>query len=78
MGRASNSLVSNSLAPNLWAGTFIKNLRAHMAARVTIPQALAWRLFTKGIDRASARADIQIEGNPQLAEKVLQLTTIVG
>ena len=49
-----------------------------MAARVTIPQALAWRLFTKGIDRASARADIQIEGNPQLAEKVLQLTTIVG
>jgi uncharacterized protein (TIGR03083 family) len=54
------------------------NPHGSAAARVTIPQALAWRLFTKGIDRATARAGIRVEGNPELAEKVLQLTAIVG
>jgi hypothetical protein len=48
------------------------------ASRVTIPQQLAWRVFTKGIDRESARAQIQIEGNQDLGEKVLRLTAIVG
>jgi uncharacterized protein (TIGR03083 family) len=49
-----------------------------VASRVTIPQQLAWRVFTKGIDRDSARAQIQIEGNRDLGEKVLRLTAIVG
>jgi hypothetical protein len=49
-----------------------------VASRVTIPQQLAWRVFTKGIDRDSARAQIQIEGNRDLGEKVLGLTAIVG
>jgi hypothetical protein len=48
------------------------------ASRVTIPQELAWRVFTKGIDRESARAQIAVEGNRDLGEKVLQLTAIVG
>jgi uncharacterized protein (TIGR03083 family) len=48
------------------------------ASRVTIPQELAWRVFTKGIDRDSARARIEIEGNRDLGEKVLHLTAIVG
>jgi uncharacterized protein (TIGR03083 family) len=54
------------------------NPHGSVTARVTIPQALAWRLFTKGIDRATARAGIRMEGNPELAERVLQLTAIVG
>src|SRR5262249_22052159 len=33
------------------------------AARVTIPQELAWRLFTKGINRDLARGQIEIRGN---------------
>jgi hypothetical protein len=45
---------------------------------VTIPQELAWRIFTKGIDRDSARAQITVEGNRHLGDKVLQLTAIVG
>jgi len=49
-----------------------------VASRVTIPQASAWRLFTKGIDRNSARAQIQMQGDPDLAERVLDLTAIVG
>jgi uncharacterized protein (TIGR03083 family) len=65
-----------SKSPSAWA--LVKNPPASIAARVTIPQALAWRLFTKGVDRGTARAEIQMEGNPELAEKVLQLTAIVG
>jgi uncharacterized protein (TIGR03083 family) len=48
------------------------------AARVTIPQDLAWRIFTKGIDRNSARTRVEIEGNRDLGERVLDLTAIVG
>ena len=48
------------------------------AFRVRIPQELAWRVFTKGIDRDSARAQIEIEENRDLGKKVLQLTAIVG
>jgi len=48
------------------------------ASRVTIPEALAWRLFTKGVDRDSARAQIEVEGDRDLGEKVLHLTAIVG
>ena len=49
-----------------------------LAARVTVPQELAWRLFTKGIDRDSARAQIKIHGNMPLGEKLLNLTAIVA
>jgi uncharacterized protein (TIGR03083 family) len=48
------------------------------ASRVTIPQELAWRLFTKGIDPESAQAEITIEGSRELGEKVLRLVAIVG
>jgi uncharacterized protein (TIGR03083 family) len=51
---------------------------AGFASRVTIPQDMAWRLFTKGIDRSSARAHIHVEGNRHLGEQVLQLVAIVG
>ena len=59
-----------------WA--FVKESTGDFACRVTIPQALAWRLFTKGIDRDAARAEIQIEGDRKLGERVLGLTAIVG
>jgi hypothetical protein len=48
------------------------------ASRVRIPQELAWRIFTKGIDRASARRQIEIEGGRDLGEMVLNLTAIVA
>ena len=47
-------------------------------AQVFIPQEIAWRVFTKGIDRESARAQIRIEGDQALGEHVLGLTAIVG
>jgi uncharacterized protein (TIGR03083 family) len=48
------------------------------ASRVTIPQDLAWRLFTKGIDRETARAHVEIQGDQHLGEKILHLTAIVA
>ena len=57
---------------------FVNGPVADFASRVTIPQALAWRLFTKGVDRDSARALVEIDGVPSLGEKVLSLTAIVA
>ena len=48
------------------------------AATVIIPQAIAWRLFTKGIDRREAIARSSIEGDSTLGERVFHLTAIVG
>ncbi len=63
-------------------GTQIWNLvptsAGGFAAKVTVPQELAWRLFTKGIDRSSARAQLEIDGDRDLGEKILDLTAIVG
>ena len=56
----------------------VKLSEGEFASRVRIPQELAWRVFTKGIDRHSARAQIEIEGDRGLGEHVLQLTAIVG
>ena len=56
----------------------VKTFEGSPASRVTIPQTLAWRLFTNGIDRDSARAQVDISGNHDLGEQVLRLTAIVG
>lgn len=56
----------------------VKQPAADVAARVTIPQELAWRLFTKGIDRESARARIEVEGDRDLTANVFHLTAIVA
>lgn len=55
---------------------FVSRSAGEFTSRVTIPQELAWRVFTKGIDRDTAH--INIEGNRDLGERVLQLTAIVG
>ena len=49
-----------------------------IACQVTIPQEIAWRVFTKGIDRNAARAQSTIEGDARLAEPLFGLTAIVG
>jgi uncharacterized protein (TIGR03083 family) len=45
---------------------------------VTIPQAIAWLVFTKGMDRQSAAAQIQVQGNQALGLHVLQMVAIVA
>lgn len=51
---------------------------ASPTARVRIPEEIAWRVFTKGIDRSEARERMDFEGDLHLAETVLRLTAIVG
>ena len=48
------------------------------ACRVSIPQEIAWRIFTKGIDRAAAETQARVEGDRQLAEPVLSMVAIVA
>ena len=48
------------------------------AARIRIPQEIAWRIFTKGTDFGTARAAVTITGDASLAEQALRLVAIVG
>jgi uncharacterized protein (TIGR03083 family) len=57
---------------------FTQELPAAIAAGVVIPQEIAWRLFTKGIDREAARSQLTLHGDEALAEHVLHLVAIVG
>jgi len=49
-----------------------------VAATVTIPQEIAWRIFTKGIARDDARAQVRVTGDAALGEHVLGMLAIVG
>jgi uncharacterized protein (TIGR03083 family) len=48
------------------------------AASITIPQEIAWRLFTKGIDRNAVRSYLIMGGDALLAEHFLNAIAIVG
>ncbi|WP_348261868.1 maleylpyruvate isomerase N-terminal domain-containing protein [Telmatobacter sp. DSM 110680] len=58
--------------------TFTGSCPSELAALVVIPQQIAWRVFTKGIDRVEALKNSRIEGESALAEHVFNLTAIVG
>jgi uncharacterized protein (TIGR03083 family) len=47
-------------------------------SKVTIPQEIAWRIFTKGIDSVSVAAQSRVEGNEQLGVRILSMKAIVG
>jgi uncharacterized protein (TIGR03083 family) len=47
-------------------------------SETVIPQEIAWRLFTKGIDLESARGKIQCTGNTEVGLHVLSMLSIVG
>lgn len=49
-----------------------------IVATVTIPQDIAWRIFTKGIPRDSAREQVRVTGEAKLGEHVLDMLAIVG
>jgi len=47
-------------------------------ARVTMDQDIAWRLFTKGISREEALRHVRQEGNLLLANKLLDMVSIIA
>ena len=57
---------------------FTKELPSRVVAEVVVPQSIAWRLFTKGIDREAARSVMKFDGDIALGEQVLRLVAIVG
>jgi hypothetical protein len=47
-------------------------------ARVTLDQEVAWRVFTRGLSREEAAKQMQQEGEARLAERVLDMVSIIA
>ena len=47
-------------------------------SETTIPQEIAWRVFTKGIDRESALLQVKVSGDAELGLHVLKMVSIVA
>lgn len=52
--------------------------RGRELASATIPQEIAWRVFTKGIERNAAETQVSVGGDRALALHVLSMTAIIG
>jgi uncharacterized protein (TIGR03083 family) len=48
------------------------------ASETTIPQEIAWRIFTKGIAREAAKAQVHVAGDSNIGLHVLEMVSIVG
>ncbi len=55
-----------------------RGLAGPAAATVTIPNEVAWRLFTKALTRAEAERAVTVDGDPALGGHVLRAVAIVG
>jgi uncharacterized protein (TIGR03083 family) len=51
---------------------------AEPAADVGVPQEIAWRVFTKGMDRENARVHAVIRGDASLASPIFATIAIIG
>ena len=56
----------------------IESPTGRQVSETTIPQEIAWRVFTKGIDRESAAAQVSIAGDRDLGAHVLSMVSIMG
>lgn len=56
----------------------IESPKGQQVCETTIPQDVAWRVFTKGIDRESAAAHVSVTGDHDLGSHVLRMTSIIG
>ena len=59
-----------------WALT--SDERAQPAAETVIPQEIAWRIFTKGIDHESVLSQVKTAGDRALALPVLGMVSVVS
>jgi uncharacterized protein (TIGR03083 family) len=56
----------------------VETPEGRQASETTIPQDIAWRIFTKGIDRESAAAQVSVTGDRDLGGHVLGMVAIIG
>jgi uncharacterized protein (TIGR03083 family) len=47
-------------------------------SETTIPQEIAWRIFTKGISREGARSQVRVSGDENIGLQILTMISIVG
>lgn len=47
-------------------------------SETTIPQEIAWRIFTKGIPREEARAQVLVTGDQEVGLHILKMISVVG
>jgi hypothetical protein len=56
----------------------VESAEGSRLSEVTIPQEIAWRIFTKGIERKAAEAQVTITGDRDLGSHVLSMVAIIG
>jgi hypothetical protein len=47
-------------------------------SETTVPQEIAWRIFTKGIARDAAKAQLRVQGDDKVGLHILEMISIVG
>jgi uncharacterized protein (TIGR03083 family) len=55
-----------------------ESAKGELLSDTTIPQEIAWRIFTKGIDRDSALAQVAVTGDRDLGSHVVSMVAIIG
>jgi len=63
---------------NSVAWTLIASPAGEKLSDVTIPQEIAWRIFTKGISSAEARTQVQVTRDEAVGLHILKMISIVG
>ena len=57
---------------------FLEEPFGEKASETTLPQEIAWRIFTKGIERESALSQVKVTGDVALGLHVLGMISIVA
>jgi hypothetical protein len=52
--------------------------RGTLVCEITMPEAIAWRIFTKGISRTEAAPHVRVDGDAGLGSHILATIAIVG
>jgi hypothetical protein len=58
--------------------SMIKTPNGEKISEISIPEEIAWRIFTKGMDRQSAENIIRCDGDKEIGLHILGMLTIVG
>jgi hypothetical protein len=56
----------------------VEEASGEKVCETVIPQEIAWRIFTKGIDRQSALSQIKVTGDTKLGQHILGMISIVA
>lgn len=60
------------------AWKLVAEAAGEIISETTISQGIAWRIFTKGIDRESARAQARVTGDSAIGLHILEMVSIIG